>query len=237
MSSTDTGGGRRDARATAASTAAAKRPASITSATTRRTCSPTIEARARARSRRGVDREELQRPAAAGRRAQRARLRAVGAGGAARRACRSGSSPGSTAPRPLVTTFTLGADDPDAMAARRARLRARRERIKLKLTGEAELDVARVRAVREARPDVWIGVDANQGFDDRRPRRADRRRWSTATCQLLEQPLARGREADLDGFDRRSRSPPTKACWASPMSRRWSAASTSSTSSSTNAAA
>ena len=35
--------------------------------------------------------------------------------------------------------------------------------LKLKLTGEPE-DLDRVRAVRAARPDVWLGVDANQGF-------------------------------------------------------------------------
>ena len=36
--------------------------------------------------------------------------------------------------------------------------------IKVKLTGELELDAERVRAVRAARPDVWLGVDANQGY-------------------------------------------------------------------------
>ncbi len=36
--------------------------------------------------------------------------------------------------------------------------------IKLKLTGDG-LDRDRVRAVRAARPDVWLGVDANQGLD------------------------------------------------------------------------
>ena len=45
--------------------------------------------------------------------------------------------------------------------------------IKLKLTGEVDLDMERVRAVRAARPDVWLGVDANQGYV--------RVRWS-ASC-------------------------------------------------------
>jgi L-alanine-DL-glutamate epimerase-like enolase superfamily enzyme len=36
--------------------------------------------------------------------------------------------------------------------------------LKIKLTGDLDLDIARVRAIRAARPDVWLGVDANQGF-------------------------------------------------------------------------
>ncbi len=45
-----------------------------------------------------------------------------------------------------------------------AREHAQARALKLKLTGDLELDIARVRAVRAARPEVWIGVDANQGF-------------------------------------------------------------------------
>jgi L-alanine-DL-glutamate epimerase-like enolase superfamily enzyme len=105
---------------------------------------------------------------------------------------------GVPAPKPLVTTFTLGADEPAVMAAG-ARKYAEAKSLKLKLTGELPVDLARVRAVREARPEVWMGVDANQGYDidtldaliaGLRP----------AKVSLLEQPLKRGREADLNGF-------------------------------------
>jgi L-Ala-D/L-Glu epimerase len=100
--------------------------------------------------------------------------------------------------KPLVTTFTLGADDPEAMAEG-ARRYANARAIKVKLTGELELDVARVAAIRAARPDVWLGVDANQGFtrddlDDLVEELAAQR------VSLLEQPLRRGAEADLDGY-------------------------------------
>src|SRR3546814_7684712 len=64
--------------------------------------------------------------------------------------------------RPLLTTFTVGADDPAVMAERAAALTQARA-LKLKLTGDAELDAARVRAVRARCPDQWIGVDVNQG--------------------------------------------------------------------------
>ena len=100
--------------------------------------------------------------------------------------------------RPLITTFTLGADDPQRMAEG-ARAYADAKAIKVKLTGELEVDGERVRAIREARPDVWLGVDANQGFS-----RTDLDRLVEVLTQyrvsLLEQPLARGREAELEGF-------------------------------------
>jgi L-alanine-DL-glutamate epimerase-like enolase superfamily enzyme len=72
--------------------------------------------------------------------------------------------------------------------------------IKLKLTGEVDLDIERVRAVRVARPDVWLGVDANQGYS-----RATLEKLlpvlHQARVSLLEQPCARGHESELDGID------------------------------------
>ena len=105
---------------------------------------------------------------------------------------------GLPAPKPLITTFTLGADDPEVMAAG-ARKYAQARALKLKLTGDLPADIERVRAVRAARPDVWMGVDANQGYtiDALDPLLAA---LLPAKISLLEQPLKRGREADLDGF-------------------------------------
>jgi L-alanine-DL-glutamate epimerase-like enolase superfamily enzyme len=60
-------------------------------------------------------------------------------------------------PRPLITTFGCGADTPEAMAALAESYRDARA-IKLKLTGEP-VDADRVRAVREVRPEVWLGID------------------------------------------------------------------------------
>lgn len=100
-------------------------------------------------------------------------------------------------PRPVLTTFTCGADTPDKMvAAAREYVLARA--IKLKLTGEP-VDAERVRAVRAARPDVWLGVDANQGFtlpflERLMPVLVE------ANVRLVEQPLPIGQEAQLDGF-------------------------------------
>jgi L-Ala-D/L-Glu epimerase len=105
---------------------------------------------------------------------------------------------GQTEPQPLRTTFTLGADTPEVMADGARRYAGARS-IKVKLTGELDVDIARVKAIRAARPDVWLGVDGNQGFV------VDQLDELVAALEnedvsLLEQPLARGREADIDGY-------------------------------------
>jgi L-alanine-DL-glutamate epimerase-like enolase superfamily enzyme len=107
---------------------------------------------------------------------------------------------GLSAPQPLRSTLTLGADSPDIMA--KAALAIDPEApVKVKLTGDLGDDIARVAAIRAARPDAWIGVDANQGYDvgtlaDLLPVLVE------ARVAQLEQPLKRGREADLDGLKR-----------------------------------
>uniref|UniRef100_UPI0025FA6595 enolase C-terminal domain-like protein n=1 Tax=uncultured Caulobacter sp. TaxID=158749 RepID=UPI0025FA6595 len=102
-------------------------------------------------------------------------------------------------PQPLRTAFTLGADTPEAMA-KGAIDYAQARSIKIKLTGDLSLDQDRVRAIRAARPDAWLGVDGNQGFV-----RADLDGLVETLVEqrvsLLEQPLARGHEPELEGFD------------------------------------
>ncbi len=107
---------------------------------------------------------------------------------------------GLRATRSLLTTFTVSADEPDVMANAAIAYKQARA-IKLKLTGDADLDGSRVRAVRAARPDAWLAVDANQGYDASTlpaliPALVESR------VSLLEQPCRRGHEADLDGIDR-----------------------------------
>lgn len=105
---------------------------------------------------------------------------------------------GQAAPKPLRTTFTLGADEPETMA-QAARDYAQAHSIKIKLTGDLDLDLARVAAVRAARPDAWLGVDGNQGFVASQLD-ALIAGLLAQDVGLLEQPLARGREADLQGL-------------------------------------
>ena len=93
---------------------------------------------------------------------------------------------GLQAPTPKITTYTLGADAPAAMAEL-ARTYPRARALKLKLTGEP-IDAERVKAVRGARPDVWLGVDANQGFDMSTLRQV-MPAFIAADVRLIEQPV------------------------------------------------
>jgi len=103
-------------------------------------------------------------------------------------------------PQPLRSTLTIGADTPDRMAAV-AMAMDHAAPLKVKLTGDLAPDIDRVRAVRNARPAAWIGVDANQGYqrdtlEQLLPVLVE------ARVALLEQPLRRGDEAALDGLSR-----------------------------------
>lgn len=100
--------------------------------------------------------------------------------------------------KPLLTTHTLSADAPEAVAEGAFGKYRNARAIKLKLLGDGD-DAARVRAVRGARADVWIGVDANQGFTtetfaDLLPALIE------ARVELVEQPFKIGEEHLLDGF-------------------------------------
>lgn len=101
---------------------------------------------------------------------------------------------GLESPRSLLTTFTCSADDPERMAAR-ALTYASARAIKIKLIGEL-IDSARIVAVRNARPDVWLSVDANQGmtprlFEHLLPVLVDSR------VSLIEQPFPIGKDSVL----------------------------------------
>jgi L-alanine-DL-glutamate epimerase-like enolase superfamily enzyme len=98
-------------------------------------------------------------------------------------------------PRPLMTTWTIGADTPGKMAQLAQGYTSARA-LKLKLLGDG-IDDERVREVRAARPDVWLAVDANQGFSAASfgkllPTLID------ADVRLIEQPYPVGQDALLD---------------------------------------
>ncbi|MBS0382442.1 MAG: dipeptide epimerase [Proteobacteria bacterium] len=102
-------------------------------------------------------------------------------------------------PHPLLTTFTIGADEPSVMADH-ARAFGDARALKLKLTDD-EFNAERVRAVRAARPDVWMMVDANQGFT---PDSLAGLLPALQQCRiaLIEQPFPIGKENWLDGIER-----------------------------------
>lgn len=102
---------------------------------------------------------------------------------------------GMDAPRPCITTWTIGADAPDAVHEQALGF-AKARALKLKLTGDG-LDAERIRALRSARPDVWLGVDGNQGFT-RATLEALMPILVEERVAMFEQPLPIGRDAELD---------------------------------------
>jgi L-alanine-DL-glutamate epimerase-like enolase superfamily enzyme len=99
---------------------------------------------------------------------------------------------------PVKTVFTIGLEDtPEAMAAKAA---AARDRSLLKVKLNADRPVERIRAIRAARPDVRLIADVNGGWTF-----AQLENWAPAMKELgldlLEQPLARGADAALAGYD------------------------------------
>jgi L-alanine-DL-glutamate epimerase-like enolase superfamily enzyme len=92
-------------------------------------------------------------------------------------------------PKPpnLTTSFTIGIDTPEAMAAMATQI-ADYDVIKIKLG--AEDDEPRVRAIREARPDAKLRVDANAGWTV--DRAISHLKWlEKYDIELIEQPLPR----------------------------------------------
>jgi L-alanine-DL-glutamate epimerase-like enolase superfamily enzyme len=101
-------------------------------------------------------------------------------------------------PRPLLTTFTVGSAKPAEMATK-AISYAEAHAIKIKLSGDQD-DAERVRAVRKARPDVWLGVDANRSLTRQSLTRL-MPVLSEAGVRLIEQPFPVGRDEQLVGLD------------------------------------
>ncbi len=98
-------------------------------------------------------------------------------------------------PSGLPTSFTIAIDTPEAMAAM-ALQRPNYPVLKIKLGSED--DVARLRAVREARPDVRLRVDANAGWNYDQALR-NLRLLEGFDLEMIEQPLPK---EDFEGMGR-----------------------------------
>jgi L-Ala-D/L-Glu epimerase len=110
--------------------------------------------------------------------------------------CRVWELMGMRAVRPLLTAYTLGLDTP-AQMAQAAAAAAQYSLLKLKLAGDDDLD--RVRAVRAARPDTPIIVDANQAWRyDQLAELAPE--LANLGVTLIEQPLPAGKDEELAGY-------------------------------------
>jgi L-alanine-DL-glutamate epimerase-like enolase superfamily enzyme len=101
-------------------------------------------------------------------------------------------------PAPVTTVFTIGLEPtPEAMAAKAAAA-GNAPVLKIKLDGDRPFE--KLAAIRAARPDARLVVDANQSWD------FDLLRDVLPKCAaldlgMIEQPLPRGDDAILEGFD------------------------------------
>jgi L-alanine-DL-glutamate epimerase-like enolase superfamily enzyme len=109
----------------------------------------------------------------------------------------TGIHPGNT-----ISVNTVGIGTPDEMALAAKALDT--PKIKIKLDGE--LPVERVAAVRAARPDVEIVVDVNQGWTYEQLQEFAPR-LKALGVSMIEQPLPRGGDAELENYD-----PPLPLC-------------------------
>jgi L-alanine-DL-glutamate epimerase-like enolase superfamily enzyme len=102
------------------------------------------------------------------------------------------------APRPLTTVMTIGIEEtPEAMAAKAAAMAAH-ALLKVKLDDYEP--VRRLEAIRAARPDARLVVDANQGWTfaqlcEVAPRLRE------LGVEMIEQPLPRGGDEALEGYE------------------------------------
>lgn len=103
----------------------------------------------------------------------------------------AGITPGDT-----FTFQTVGLDTPDSMAERARKIDG--ERIKVKLSGERPLEC--ICAVRQARPDAEIVVDVNQGWSFEQLE-ALAPKFRKLNIAMIEQPLSRGGDQALEGYD------------------------------------
>ena len=100
-------------------------------------------------------------------------------------------------PKPVTTVFTIGLEDsPEAMADKAAAA-SNAPILKIKLSAHKPYE--KLAAIRAARPDAVLVVDANQGWD------FDLLKQVLPKCldlnlAMIEQPLPRGRDDMLEGF-------------------------------------
>ncbi|NKB59419.1 MAG: L-Ala-D/L-Glu epimerase [Alphaproteobacteria bacterium] len=100
---------------------------------------------------------------------------------------------GLSAPASLVTAYTLSLDVPEKMALA-AQENAFRPLMKLKLTGEGDID--RVSAVREAAPNTRLIVDANEGWSPEMVAPFSTE-LAALGVEMIEQPIPAAKDAAL----------------------------------------
>lgn len=100
-------------------------------------------------------------------------------------------------PKPVTTVFTIGIEpEPEQMAELAA---AASDAPILKIKLDADRPVEKLAAIRAARPDATLVVDANQGWDFDLLRKVLPQLFELG-LSMLEQPLPRDADRELEGF-------------------------------------
>ncbi len=100
-------------------------------------------------------------------------------------------------PKPARTVFTIGIQKTPAEMAENAARAEKYPYLKIKLDGVDPVE--RIAAIREARPDASIIIDANQGFSFSLLQEV-LEPFAELGVAMVEQPLARGGDEALAGF-------------------------------------
>jgi L-alanine-DL-glutamate epimerase-like enolase superfamily enzyme len=101
-------------------------------------------------------------------------------------------------PKPVTTVFTIGMEStPEAMAAK-ASAASDAPILKIKLDNNQPYE--KLAAIRAARPDATLVVDANQGWDFELLKEVIPK-CAGLDLGMIEQPLPRGGDEMLEGFD------------------------------------
>jgi len=105
---------------------------------------------------------------------------------------------------PVETVFTIGLEDTPEQMAHKAVAAADISLFKVKLGNNRPVE--RIAAIRDARPDVRMVIDVNQGWNFEELQRYAPE-MKTLGISMIEQPLPRGDDAELESYE-----PPLPLC-------------------------
>jgi len=102
------------------------------------------------------------------------------------------------APNPVETVFTIGLEDTPEQMAAKATAASDLTLFKVKLSEDRPIE--RIAAIREARPEARLVVDANQSWTIDQLREFDPALHALGVL-MIEQPLARGEDSELEDYE------------------------------------
>ncbi len=101
-------------------------------------------------------------------------------------------------PKPIATGYTIGIEDTPAELAELASQASQYPLLKIKLDSDQPFE--RMAAIRQARPDAQLVIDANQGWDFELLQLLTPK-LKTLGVEMIEQPLPRGKDEALADYD------------------------------------